>query len=58
MVTAAEQVHHIKGIADHPELRLVWSNLLSVCKTCHERVEGDEKFERCADEQEQQAGGW
>ncbi len=32
----ATVVHHIKPIAEAPELRLVWSNLCSLCKDCHD----------------------
>ena len=39
MVTAATEVHHIVKIKDRPELRLEWSNLMSVCRDCHERIE-------------------
>lgn len=38
-VTPAVHVHHIKPIATYPELRLAWSNLMSVCATCHEELE-------------------
>ena len=34
--TVAEQVHHIKPIETHPQLRLVLSNLMSVCIPCHD----------------------
>ena len=37
--TPATEVHHIQPIATHPELRLVISNLMSVCHTCHEAIE-------------------
>jgi len=39
MVTAAEEVHHIVPIRVRPELRLEWGNLMSVCRSCHERIE-------------------
>lgn len=35
----ATEVHHIKPIATHPELRLVWDNLMSVCNACHKEIE-------------------
>lgn len=35
----ARHVHHIQPIATHPELRLVWDNLMSVCIKCHEELE-------------------
>lgn len=31
----ATEVDHIQTVRDHPELRLVWSNLRSACKRCH-----------------------
>lgn len=34
---AAEQVHHKLKVKDHPELRLEWSNLMSLCESCHSR---------------------
>ena len=30
-------VDHIKPISEAPELRLVWSNLRSMCKDCHDK---------------------
>ena len=33
----AEVVDHIKTISEAPELRLVWSNLRSLCKVCHDK---------------------
>lgn len=33
----AEVVDHIRPISAAPELRLVWSNLRSLCKTCHDK---------------------
>ena len=33
----AEVVDHIRPIATAPELRLVWSNLRSLCKICHDK---------------------
>ncbi len=35
----ARHVHHIKPISDRPDLRLEWSNLMSVCVECHEELE-------------------
>lgn len=36
-VTGANVVDHIEPIAERPELRLVWSNLRSMAKTCHDK---------------------
>lgn len=36
-VRAAEEVDHVIPIAERPDLRLVWSNLQSLCKPCHRR---------------------
>lgn len=33
--TLATEVDHILPIRTHPELRLVWSNLQSLCHPCH-----------------------
>ena len=41
----AKQVHHVQGLATHPELAYVLDNLMSVCTRCHARLE------RLADEQ-------
>lgn len=35
----ATQVHHIKGLATHPELAYVASNLMPLCSACHARIE-------------------
>lgn len=42
-VTVANMVHHIEPIETHPELRLVWSNLQSMNRDCHERLHGRKK---------------
>lgn len=34
----AEEVHHIKGIKDRPDLKYEWSNLMSISKRCHSRL--------------------
>lgn len=36
-------VHHIKGLATHPDLGLSWENLMSVCAKCHARLESEAK---------------
>lgn len=36
-LTAATEVDHIQPVSDHPELRLVVTNLRSLCKPCHSR---------------------
>ena len=33
----ATEVHHIKHYADHPELGLTDSNLVSLCHSCHNK---------------------
>ena len=35
--TDANEVHHIKKQADYPELKYELSNLMALCKTCHDR---------------------
>lgn len=37
-VTIATEVHHIKPIADFPELALTLDNLESLCWDCHEQT--------------------
>jgi 5-methylcytosine-specific restriction protein A len=36
-LTPANEVHHIKKVKEHPELRLVKTNLRALCKACHNR---------------------
>lgn len=36
ILTAADTVDHIEPITKRPDLRLVWSNLRSGCKACHD----------------------
>ena len=36
VLTAANTVDHIEPITERPDLRLVWSNLRSGCKPCHD----------------------
>jgi 5-methylcytosine-specific restriction protein A len=36
-VRLATVVHHRKEVATHPHLRLVWSNLQAMAKTCHDK---------------------
>lgn len=43
MTVAACQVHHIKGVADFPELAFDLENLQSLCTGCHSRAEQAEK---------------
>jgi len=35
----ASQVHHIEGVAEHPELAFNRDNLMSLCSGCHAAVE-------------------
>jgi 5-methylcytosine-specific restriction enzyme A len=34
-LTAATECHHLRKVADRPDLRLDGSNLLSLCRACH-----------------------
>lgn len=34
----ATEVHHIKHYEDYPELALVDTNLISLCKSCHNKA--------------------
>ena len=36
-ITPAYMVHHIKPLADFPEVSMTGSNLVSLCNACHER---------------------
>lgn len=38
--TPVEHLHHIAKVRDAPELRLVVSNTVAVCKDCHQEIEG------------------
>lgn len=38
----ADEVHHKQKITDEPALRLVWSNLQSVCRECHQAIHKNE----------------
>ena len=40
IATPATEVHHIKTIAERPDLRLEPSNLAPLCQRCHERRHG------------------
>lgn len=39
-------VHHIKEVEKFPELRLVMSNLMSLCFSCHEMIHSSNRFGR------------
>ena len=36
---SSEQVHHIKGLSEAPELAFLPSNLMAVCCRCHAKLE-------------------
>jgi 5-methylcytosine-specific restriction protein A len=40
-IEPATEVHHIEKITDRPDLRLDWSNCLSVCQSCHKEIENN-----------------
>lgn len=42
-LTEAVEVHHMRRVAEHPELRLVWDNLRSLCRDCHAVDTGRER---------------
>ena len=37
LLTKANEVHHIHKVATYPHLRLVESNCMALCGTCHSR---------------------
>ena len=43
IATAAEEVHHIVPITEAPWLRLSVGNLMSLCVSCHRRIEQERK---------------
>ena len=45
-VEPVQDVHHIKPIRTHPELRLDWDNLMSLCRQCHDEIERNENGKR------------
>jgi 5-methylcytosine-specific restriction endonuclease McrA len=36
LVVVATEVHHIQKVKDRPDRKYDWSNLMSVCRSCHE----------------------
>ena len=43
---AAEEVHHIKAVATHPELICDYDNLMPLCKSCHSKADKDPNYWR------------
>ncbi len=39
-ITPSTEVHHIKKVREYPELRLVKSNLMGLCPSCHKSRTG------------------
>jgi len=35
----AEEVHHVKPVAERPDLALTQTNLITVCTNCHRLIE-------------------
>lgn len=42
-VIAVEEVHHVRSRRTHPQLAFTWSNLRSLCRACHGKIEGMER---------------
>lgn len=40
---AAEQVHHIRPVATHPDEAMDVANLATICQSCHSRVSAMER---------------
>lgn len=34
-VKGAEHIHHVAKLADRPDLKYEWSNLMALCERCH-----------------------
>jgi len=47
-ISPATEVHHEKSVREAPQLRLVLSNLVSVCHPCHMKIEGQRRKYRTA----------
>jgi len=43
VTTAAQQVHHLVGVVERPDLAFDMENLMSLCTTCHARREAVER---------------
>jgi 5-methylcytosine-specific restriction enzyme A len=41
-ITSADEVHHIKNLAKHWDLRLEYDNLIPLCVECHDNVHREE----------------
>lgn len=44
--TEAVTVHHVKHLADVPELALTDSNLVSLCLACHDKEHPEKQYRR------------
>lgn len=51
-----QQVHHIKPLATHPHLAYDFENLMSVCTTCHAKIESRVRRTSPADDDIRGAG--
>lgn len=60
IIEAATVVDHIQPIRERPDLRLDPSNLRSLCKTCHDRLNARQEAAelRGCDAQGNPTGGW
>lgn len=45
----SKQVHHIQGLAEHPELWNVQTNLQALCTSCHARLEREHRKNSVSD---------
>lgn len=43
-IVTATVVHHIKEVNDYPDLAFDMNNCVSLCRECHERHHGRDKF--------------
>lgn len=44
IVVPVDDVHHVKPLEEHPELAFTESNLMSVCRACHTKLDGKKHY--------------
>lgn len=56
-VRPSDHVHHIKPLEKFPHLRLVWSNLVALCRQCHQARHDSGDLGKEYDHQEEEEAG-